>query len=66
VKTFPPVGLMLFSVGGGGALLGDGGAVVVVVVVVDVVRQDRLFPTGETHVARKGELAANTRRPPAD
>jgi len=56
---------MLFSVGAGGALLGDGGAVVVVVVVV-VVRQDRLFPTGETHVARKGELAANTRRPPAD
>ena len=65
MKTFPPVGLMLFSVGAGGALLGDGGAVVVVVVVV-VVRQDRLFPTGETHVARKGELAANTRRPPAD
>jgi hypothetical protein len=35
VKRFPPVGLMLFSVGAAGAL--EGGVVVVVVVVVTVV-----------------------------
>jgi hypothetical protein len=62
VKRFPPVGLMLFSVGAGAALVG--GAVVVVVVVVVVVDDGAWFPL--VPQAAENALTAISTAPPAN